>query len=472
MDTNETTIEEAIYSVPGRNLPTLLERIEKLNKRCRKLGITEIAVDTAVEYTAHRFKHTGHGGKRWVKPGELEKAREEAAKAREWNQVHYRETGVVMDWHTVRVQGTAPKYAGWKFIATLEPLPTDDGTTLNLVMTVPGETCPTTYMRPEAVGVCDHCKAKRRRKQTFVVRHDDGRTLAVGRNCIKDFLGHADPQRLATWAEILMELGRLGGESEDLEWSHGGSYGEPTYDAEYYLGWVAGVMRCYGWTSKTVAMQEDNTLQSTASRVDFILNPPSFTGKYAAERRAEWEAERAKCTPTEEDKAKAAAALEWAKGLDLDALMEQDGESYLANVAAVARASKVTRRTAGLVASIVQAADRAAGKAAQRAARAARPASLHMGELKARGTYRVRVDKIIPRESVYGVTLITRLAAWDDARGDYLNDMVWFCTGELGMVEGNAYEVKATVKAHEEYNGRPQTVVNRVKVQEKLGAAA
>ncbi len=42
------------------------------------------------------------------------------------------------------------------------------------------------------------------------------------------------------------------------------------------------------------------------------------------------------------------------------------------------------------------------------------------------------------------------------------NDVVWFTGENLALDEGVTYTVKATVTKHDEYQGRKQTLVNRL----------
>jgi hypothetical protein len=44
------------------------------------------------------------------------------------------------------------------------------------------------------------------------------------------------------------------------------------------------------------------------------------------------------------------------------------------------------------------------------------------------------------------------------------HSFTWFCSGKP-LEEGKVYEVKATVKKHDEYKGVKQTIVNRVTPQ-------
>ncbi|RKX63437.1 MAG: hypothetical protein DRP42_07620 [Tenericutes bacterium] len=403
--------------------------------------------------------HYGHASM-WVPEVDLEAALAKGATT----------TGQVQAWHEVAITGAAPCYDGWKFVATLEPLPVGDGKAYNLLMTVPGEACPTSYMKPEAVGRCDHCNLKRNRKQTFVVQHTDGTFKAVGRSCIKDFLGHDDPNKLATWAEMLAELGSLAGSAEDEGWMGGGQQAEPTYDLEFYLGWVSGAIGQHGWVSRGKAALDHNAA-ATVDVVNWLLDPPKFVGKYAAQDKAEWEADKAACTPTGADLELATEATAWALDLDIEALMEKDGEGYLANVAAVARSQQVNARTAGLAGSIVQAYSSAKGRAIKAAEAKARKEALpskHLGTPKERLELRVRIERVVAYEGTYGTTLITGMLAWDEERQAYANAVTWFCTTNHAMKENKEYRVKATVKAHGEYDDAPQTLVNRVTVLEAL----
>ena len=411
----ETKAERATYIVPGMNLAYLLEQIAKLNKRCTKLGIPEITVTTEHDHTLHLYRNPLNDFKCWLAEVDIP--------TKVCGMVA---VGQVREMWEVTITGTAPKYAGWRFIATLEPLAAAGTETLNLVMTVPGEKCPVAFMRAEHVGRCDHCNAKRMRKQTFVVQHDDGTFKAVGRQCIKDFLGHEDPNRLAAWAELLIELGGMAAGSQDEGWLGGGRQ-EPAWDLEFYLGWVAGVIRTQGWTSRTKV--KENGGGATVDTVNWILNPPvKFTD---AKEEKEWRELRDACTPTAGDLAEAAEALTWALELDIEKLLTAgSADNYLANVAALARARVVGRKTCGLGGSIVAAAAKARDRAKQAAQAAQKPASVHVGTVGVRAVYRVRCERIIPIEGQYGITYITKMTAWDEGRGAYANDMVWFASSK------------------------------------------
>ena len=192
------------YTIPAANLAALAERIGKLNKRAAKLGVAPITYTTTHARWEEQIVRSGFEP-RWQTKGDELKP-------------DYKLTGRVREWLTLEVTGETPKYAGWEFIATLEPIMAD-GAWVNLLLCVPGQTLPPGYRQQGSI--CDHCRTARNRKQTFVVRYEDGTFKTVGRQCLKDFLGHTDPHKLAAWAEMLCELGSLCGASESEDWGGG-----------------------------------------------------------------------------------------------------------------------------------------------------------------------------------------------------------------------------------------------------------
>lgn len=447
-------MESATYTVPACNLPIFQDRIAALNKRARKLGVPEIAVVVVLAYVERQYAVlTASCGTNlvWVKEGEPAPSGAAGAAAQL--------TGLVREWHAVTVTGQAPKFAGWTFVATLEPIAGDDGTVLNLLQCVPGQSCPAEFR--DRIGECDHCKARRNRKQTFVVRHDNGQHRMVGRQCIRDFLGHNDPHTVASWAEILVELGTLGEQAEGEDWG-GGGYSEPRYDLEFILAWTAGVIARHGWVSRTQARQDDSgRTRATADIVSYLIRRPWMPK--AAELR-EWEAARAECQPTAANEADADSAREWARNFTDEQI---DSNNYLANCNAIARVGIVTGKSMGVACSILSSFQREQARLLV-AARASK-SNEWVGTPGKREEFTVLVERIITIEGAYGTTGLHKMIDQDG------NALVWFAS-ESGnwLTEGHTYRVKATVKpadkkGHDTYNGRKQTNLTRVSVVEDQG---
>lgn len=441
-DNNNTT--QATYLIPDCNLPEFERRLEELNKRGKRLGCTPITYTKEEDHRQVRFHHPG------------------ATNADTWTYEHNADnyqrrhpnavpTGEVRVYWGVQVCGEAPKYNGWIFVATLEPLATDSGEAMNLLQCVPGQVCPHEYR--ERVGECDHCGYKRNRKQTFVVRHEDGTHKMVGRQCIRDFLGHEDPERIARMAEWLAQLDQMCGQAEEEGWGGGGRAAR-TWDIESFLAWTVGSIQTAGWCSRTAA-REDDRRTATADHVLYMLDPPPFTGPYAHQARAAWKAACEEAQPNEERVAEAQAARAWALDLPTD---ELEQNNYLANINLVARAGLINGSTAGLAASIVVAHRKALEREIERQQRTSRPDSHHVGTVGKRQEFVVQVERVIEVESMYGLKGIHKMV--DDAG----NDLVWFASGDKWLEPGHQYTIKATVKAHDDYQGRPQTVVQRVAV--------
>src|SRR6478609_3384778 len=85
-------------------------------------------------------------------------------------------TGIDRTFEMVNVElsGDAPKYDGWTFLAILDW----DSEAGLVVRSAPGIKLVDRTNLVE--GKCDHCKTNRQRNDTYLLRHDDGRTVQVG----------------------------------------------------------------------------------------------------------------------------------------------------------------------------------------------------------------------------------------------------------------------------------------------------
>lgn len=441
------------YLIPECNLPELEARIEKLNKRAVRLNVDPVIVTKTpdhVRYQVRQLTVNGETNLCWSKDREKVENPGTAFLA---NAFEF--TGQVMAWWSVTVSGTTPTLSGWDFVAVLEPLALDDGTSENFVQNLPGQICPAEFRH--AVGRCDHCNAARRRNQTFVVKNGDN-YKCVGRQCLKDFLGYnGDPHAFASWSESLAELNGICSAAEDDEWlGGGGGYRENCWDLKHFLTLTACRVRLFGWVSRSVSRDSFGTKQATADVVLEILTPPT-----SMINRKDWEELVAEHVVSDEDAVLAETALEWAKEIP-----EADRNDFLANVNLVARVGTASRKTAGVAAAILVAYNKAMERETNRLKFAARPESNWIGEIGKRiQIIKVTCDKVIMNEGHYGVTGIHKMT---DGSG---NDLVWFASGGEVIKAGETVHVSATMKDHSEYRGRKQTVLSRVTVWTPEGVA-
>jgi hypothetical protein len=344
------------------------------------------------------------------------------------NEVDGAETAV--SYHEVLISGEAPKYAGWTFAATIQVL---EGSAVLVRSIINTSALPQRFRDPATASDCDHCRIRRFRRDTYVVVSESGEYKQVGRQCIADFLGHESPEdlaRAASWFAEAMELGEAGGI---------GSSDEEALTVDYFMGYVAAAMNAFGWLSRSKAreMEGANPTANTAlkharpSKED--LRNPQFE----------------RLVVTEDDRTRAAAALEWVEALSEEEVLKSD---YLNNIQTIARTGKVVFSTAGYAASIIIAYEKAMDKVRQARTR---PESNYVGEINKRQVFTaLKIERVLEINSHYGVTYLHMMV---DASG---NDIKWFGGRRLGE-EGMVLDVKATVKAHEEYKGRKQTLINR-----------
>jgi hypothetical protein len=336
------------------------------------------------------------------------------------------------------IVGETPHYAGWTFVAVLERLEDE-----NVVRVVPGQTLPPQYRT--CAPACGHCQVSRRRNDTYVLRHDDGRYIQVGSSCIKDFLGSDDAGKIAAAASY---IGDVQGIAEDGESDFGGGGGASNVvTLDSYLPYVAWAVRDSGWVSRTAA-REKGLGRSTSSDA----------WSYMSDQKTR---EKAGAFPTDADKEMAAKAEEWAENLS-DAMVDAESGDYLHNLRAIARSGVVTYRSMGIAASMIIAYQRAIGRERERAERAARPTlDAYVGEIGKRHTWNsVTLDFVTGYETQYGYTTILKFRTPEGAT------IVWKAssTSLTRQDVGKKYQLTGTVKEHSEYKGTKQTIVSRCDV--------
>jgi hypothetical protein len=332
--------------------------------------------------------------------------------------------------------GDAPQLAGWTFVAALEHL---DGE--NLVRSVVGQESPAVYRTRGPT--CDHCRTARRRSETYVLRHEDGHHVQVGSTCVEDFTGSDSAGKLARSATLLAAARALA--EEGCEGFGASSSGELTLSE--YLPVVAWCVRAQGWVSRTAAREAGHE-NATADRALTYRSDPKL-------------AKEAGCVVSPEDVATAEAAETWAESLT-DAQVDAERGDYLHNLRAVARSGMVNRRSAGVGASAVVAYQRAIAKERARAEQSAKP-DVHTGVVGKRQVFACTLEFVTGYETDYGYTTVLKLR--EDSTGALL---VWKSTNSGATREdvGKRYNVKGTVKKHDEYKGVKQTMVSRCVLEE------
>ena len=417
----------AVYRVPECNLDSLKARVEKLNRRAKRLKMEPLVLAEIGEEFAQARRRTGE----YDDAGNPE----------------YED--YLARWVQVTLVGSCPRINGWAMAATIQH---EDGG--NLLRTVPGFEALLPLRYRTAGTECEHCDKDRRRNDTYVL-HGETRHVnlnagtpdvveviwkQVGRNCLSDFLRSPDASGLAEWAEVLAGLDDEIRQYED-DGEEGGGRGREYFTPLRLLTQVACCVRSEGWCSRTEAKASFGKLATVDSALS-LWNKDVWKQLSAADRD--------KLTPTTEDETKAVEAIAWAAALPTDV-----GSDYLWNIRVLALKEYIGYREAGLAGSIIAAYNRHLER--EMAAKYERDMpSEWFGTVGKREVFELTVIGKREMDGNYG---LTTLVMFRDAAG---NRAKWFCSGSCGFAVDSVVTVKATVKEHTEYKGCKQTGLSRV----------
>ena len=333
----------------------------------------------------------------------------------------------------VSVSGTAPVLAGWLFVAKVE----HDPEIGNIISVLPNQILPERYRAADLYN-CDHCKKRLFRRDTFVVQNQDsGEYQQIGRQCLRDFLGHKSPEAVAKYFEFLSLVFDMSDDwsNEDMGKEGSGGRRQIFYDdVKSFLIQTSAVIRAYGWCSKKLAAEVDGKI-STASEVSNRIWNKDYKPKHDI------------VEITEQDKTNAIEAAEWF-------LSQTDQNSdYIYNTRKLAEVGVMRERHAGLVASMMFIYLREKGRIEQKV----RFVSEYFGEIKQRLSLgELTLSSVYgPIEGEFGPTYIYR----------FMNEkhlFVWFTGKCLKTKVGDKVMVtKATIKDHKEYKGQKETIITR-----------
>ncbi|NJO59858.1 MAG: hypothetical protein HC836_16680 [Richelia sp. RM2_1_2] len=402
----ETELEDNEYfEIPAKNIGYLKDKIAELNKKASKIGAMPIVI--------HEL-------------GEIKK----------------RIDDVTHRFIKVKVIGKSPKIEGWRLVGALDH---ESGGVV--IRVVPGETLPPEF-RNTSPTRCDHCNTKRDRVNSYIVVDDRGEYKQVGRSCLKNFLGHADPSKIIGTASMLNVLDNLIGAVSDSEFSGGRNSQIPMKE---YLTHVTAVIKAMGWVPKSMAAQTGKT--STADLALSNLFPTPGNND--------------RIKPTEQDEQTAESAMNWVRNILPN---KKTMSEYEHNLVVIGANEYINPKHLGFAASIVSAYNRATENEINRKREAEKQAenpSNYVGEVGQRfgvkGVPPLDLQLLAVRwiNTVYGSTGIHRFV---DRNGNFF---VWFASSDLGLERGNWYKIAASVKNHEldKYNNNAKTTyITRAKV--------
>lgn len=408
----ETGTDQEFFHIPEHRMGEFTDKIAALNKRAAKLGVAGITFSVIESYDRKYTEHPFTGA--------------------------ILLTPMIIRFNKVSVAGIAPKFAGWSFLARIDHEPNG----VNIIAAVPGVELNERY---RTLGnVCEHCRINRYRKSSFVVRHEDGTEKQVGSACLKDFLGHGAPEKVAGYCESLFTF--IKSVRED-DYIYGGEF-EHRHDLGGLLSLTVAVIRKYGWVSGAKA--RDFNLQSTADMMrEYIYGK----GKYADEMRREVGG------VNEDDKALAKLAIDWVKGLDGKL------NDYQHNIKAVCSNESITDKHLGIAVSIIPAYQREVEGIMQRAAKVPSQWIGHpdTGREKLQN---VKVIGVSTFEGYNGIGYVYRFLA------NGKDKLTWFASSDQKLNQDDTLDIAFGVKKLDEYKGEHITIITRAKFTRKEGKAA
>lgn len=440
----DTTTEQTILWIPEVNMPEVLKRIAALQKRAARAKSGTVTMKVAGEEV--RMIHAKFGQQ------DLADRRipHECADERGVKIPVYAPAPrprcifeVPMKYFHIEVTGEAPKVAGYAFLGTLEHgEDAQTGEPVTVVRTFPGQQVPV-EMHERTADNCDHCRKVRTRKDTYLVRHDDGRILQVGKSCLRDFLGIDNPEALVRQLEFLRRLHTAVG---------GGMSKWVVSTFPEFVAYVALEVRKAKGRFITRAQAQGGG--ATADDAWSTMFPTDS-------RWQEAKATKEEMYPAEQDIELAARIAGWARTFNPQSDFER-------NLSAVARKDAIEPRDIGIAAAAYPAYTRAQAGPKPAPVSAVVPAasrpSAHLGKYA---------------ETITLAVVLVSVRQWNNRRihefrtqdGDVV--VVWSKDEQpLPVDVGQAVVIDGNVRNHTEFRGVKQTELAAVKVRVGEGVGA
>lgn len=400
--------------------PFLIQKIEKINKRARKNKLPEVKLEIVKEYSRERKNPDTN--------------------------VKYE-----VPYYTVKVSGDAPKIAGYKFIATIEH---QEGG--NIIRSVPGEegNAKIKDFFEAKPHYCDHCKKIRRRIDTFIVKEEKtGKLRQIGRNCLADFLGGADPKAILWYFNNRDNIFKVVQEAEQAA-EKKGIRGDQFVPLETVLIMAAALIREFGYLSSKAAQEayqrDGGYMPTTAGDIRWVLYSVKERNM---DKRSRKVLDIAK-TPTVADEQHVAKVLKWFA--ELPDQQKQSNE-FMHNLDVIVKSNKVNPRNIGFAVALFPVYARAMDMIKKRET-TAKKSNEWIGQP---GQKLTPTDiTVIRTRMISGHFGSTQIVSMEDPKG---NVFVWFNNSQKRFEEGEKAKIVGTIKKHDEYNGRKQTHLTRVK---------
>jgi len=406
------------FTINADSLSALQKKVEKLTRRAARLNVQPITLDVLETVQLPQKVETLAG----------------------------REVEVTVEKIRVRLSGDAPVLAGYTFLAAIDHAESADENIVDIAPGVDENTLDLAALRI-APSTCEHCGRIRSRNKTFLLETPEGQHIRVGRTCLSSFVGCDDATQYAAFLEWYSNAETACQTVEDSDRESQGRGKAETLLLDV-VEMSARVIREYGFTSKSNASTTGSI--STASIVCHILS---------GRARREDALQVDDC-----DVQLASKAIAWFRGRTDK---ETNKSNYIHTLRTLCRQSFVADNRIAFIVSLIPAYRGAIEQEHEKKAES-RKSNQHLGVVGNRSTFEnITVAGVREIDGNFGCVTVIR---FEDATGNLL---VWFASNPpRDLLDiGATATVAATVKKHDEYNGRKQTVITRAKVTAIRNAA-
>lgn len=406
------------YTILASQISLAEQKLEKANKRLAKHGFEE------------RF--------------ELEVVEEHAGK--------FERNGVTLYKPTVTVELNRPRIApaGYSFEAAATTTP--DG---KLVFT-PSESGKLTKENVPTEQRCDHCGQNRRRDQTYLIRNPEGKIEQVGSSCVDAYMGVKVQGLWALEYDPLKEDDGTLHDEEDEDFYGGTHFAQMPRDSQEMMAYVLAVSD----GGKRFVSRHDETYfnkRSTASNVELAL------WRDDVGEDDSWAKEVQQKVEQYQQNGEATAMLK-----KVNAFSQKQSGEYWSNVQTVTSSEMLNPRHMGIFVSSLNSMQKAEEK--ERAAKAEADAYVpgFAGEpkdkMKDRQGKIKKVHHYTQDNYRTGQPEDKTVITFTDEEG---HEMVWFSSREIDHAQaGDSIQFTGgSVKKHDSYRGRDQTILTRVKFE-------
>ncbi len=429
----DITLLKSSVLVPAgsEDMAAFEKALGKLNAKATKYGLPPVTAGEPVrERFARRYERNEDGGveRMYVVPlgedGEL------------------KESDQLLFLNRIALEYPIIALGPWKVLGKIEPF--GEGRITFAATDVESELQQLGAYR-ESEPCCEHCNTKRRRKDTFVVRHaETGETRQIGSSCLEDFTG-IDPSKVLFLAQMYAAFKDM---DDDYEHFLGGVGGDHHVRPVDYLRDVLFVNEWQGGFVSSKRAKEE-LLKPT-----YVLARDLEDTLYGG-RRDDALIERYR-NSRERLLASAQRVIDWWAHFEPSSEFERTAQQVV-----TADSMPSENKFLAIAAASIAAMDRALAKAMAQDARAAHP-SEHVGAAGEKRHQPMRVTGRFGFDSAFGYQYFVKFV---DADGNAYSWKTANPPSEFSDPEAKAKWFDGTfkIKGHDEYRGENVTTITHVK---------